>query len=190
MSNFTDFFPAAGGGGGGIPKYQEFTSSGTFTPTQALIDAGGRVSFIIVGGGERGAGYPAGGGSGGGVIWGYATVTSTTGCAVTIGAGGASNGADGGNSSVAFSSAGGTDATAIGGQGGKEGPMFGSGRGGSQLMTAGNSGVLGYGIGGSNDYSLGGTKGYDLAAFGINSGCGSREGQIPGNGFTRITWFE
>ena len=41
MSNFTDFFPAAsGGGGGGIPKYQEFTSSGTFTPTQALIDAG------------------------------------------------------------------------------------------------------------------------------------------------------
>ncbi len=39
MSNFTDFFPAAGGGGGGIPKYQDFTSSGTFTPSQALIDA-------------------------------------------------------------------------------------------------------------------------------------------------------
>ena len=38
MSNFTDFFPAAAGGGGGIPKYQDFTSSGTFTPTQALID--------------------------------------------------------------------------------------------------------------------------------------------------------
>ena len=35
MSNFTDFFAAAAGGGGGIPKYQEFTSSGTFTPTQA-----------------------------------------------------------------------------------------------------------------------------------------------------------
>ena len=74
MSNFTDFFPAAGGGGGGIPKYQEFTSSGTFTPTQALIDAGGRLAFIIVGGGERGSGATAGG-AGGEVIWGYQTLT-------------------------------------------------------------------------------------------------------------------
>ena len=69
MSNFTDFFPAAaGGGGGGIPKYQDFTSSGTFTPTQALIDKGGRVSYFIVGGGEKGrfwSGYGAFGGAGG-----------------------------------------------------------------------------------------------------------------------------
>ena len=50
MSNFTDFFPAAGGGGG-TPKFQEFISSGTFTPTQALIDAGGYVDIFIVGGG-------------------------------------------------------------------------------------------------------------------------------------------
>ena len=88
MSNFTDFFPAAsGGGGGGIPKYQEFTSSGTFTPTQALIDAGGRVAYMIVGGGEKGeSSWPKKyGGAGGQVKVGYATLTSTTGCAVTIG---------------------------------------------------------------------------------------------------------
>ena len=45
MSNFTDFFPAAGGGL--KPKFQEFTSSGTFTPSQALVDAGGFIEIFL-----------------------------------------------------------------------------------------------------------------------------------------------
>jgi len=102
-------------GGGKTLKYQEFTSSGTFTPTAAAISAGGVHQVFLVGGGERGNGNA--GGCGGEVIETYVTLTSTAGCAVTIGAGGASNGADGGNSSVAFASAGGTSITALGGAG-------------------------------------------------------------------------
>ena len=44
-----------GGGGGGLtPKFQDFTSSGTFTPTSSLISAGGFIQILIVGGGAAG----------------------------------------------------------------------------------------------------------------------------------------
>ena len=88
MSNFTDFFAAAASGGGSMPKYQDFTSSANFTPSQALIDAGGRIGYFAVGGGERGWNDNAVfGGAGGKVVWGYVTLTSTSACAVVIGAG-------------------------------------------------------------------------------------------------------
>ena len=198
MSNFTDFFPAAsGGGGGGIPKYEEFTSSGTFTPTQALIDAGGRVAYLIVGGGERGSSGQGGqGGAGGAVRMGYATLTSTTGCAVTIGAGGSgSDGANGGDTIVAFSSAGGTDITSQGGAGtGRPSRAHGS-FGGKMYRGVGGvggsagSGVLGYGMGGAayeNGTYYNSGKGTGQA----NTGDGSRGGEDAGSGFVRITWFE
>src|SRR6056300_1798947 len=94
MSNFTDFFPAASGGGGGaIPKYEEFTSSGTFTPTQALIDAGGKVSLFMVGAGA--SGYNGGswykGGEGGEVIFVFNTLTNTNSITITIGSGSANS---------------------------------------------------------------------------------------------------
>ena len=199
MSNFTDFFPAASGGGGGsIPKYQEFTSSGTFTPTQALIDAGGRVAYMIVGGGEKGQTYSGRktGGAGGQVKIGYATLTSTTGCTVTIGAGGSStSGEDGGASSVAFSSAGGTDITANGGSG-EARPSNGSNYGGWQYTNnslyhaaSASPGILGYGGGGtgyenSSIYSPGVYTGL------ANTGQGSAYNRSAGSGFVRITWFE
>ena len=188
MSNFTDFFPAAGGGGGGIPKYQDFITSGTFTPTQALIDAGGRVSYFVVAGGQQGTNastQPSLGGSGGEVEYGYMTLTSTTGCLVTIGAGGASLNAVGGNSSAIFSSAGGTDVIASGGAGDATGRNFGakwySGRGYSTAF----SGVGNYGKGGGSSYDGGGVN-VPLP----NSGGGSRANAQAGSGFVRITWFE
>ena len=195
MSNFTDFFPAASGGGGGIPKYQEFTSSGTFTPTQALIDAGGRVAYMIVGGGERGnESSPENyGGAGGQFKSGYMTLTSTTGCAVTIGAGGTSTGADGGSSSIAFNSAGGTAVTASGGSGLAHTNYAGYGgesrTSGWQLATAPHPGHFGgYGAGGGNAEYAGYGGGIKQAQ--ANMGQGSSSTKNASAGFVRITWFE
>ena len=114
MSNLTDFFPS--GGGGLTPKFIEYNSSGIFTPSQALIDAGGYVEVFLVGGGERGANAGQGG-CGGEVISTMTYLNSLTDCTVTIGAGAVSNGADGGNSIFSGSLAGGLDITALGGSG-------------------------------------------------------------------------
>jgi len=191
MSNFTDFFPAAGGGGGGIPKYQEFTSSGTFTPTQDLIDAGGRVAFIIVAGGQRGLNVYQGG-AGGAVRLGYATLTSTTGIAVTIGTGGSgTNGASGGNTVVSFSSAGGTDITSAGGSGSnaKNQTKYGAAVPGQGAVN-GMPSTLGYGgSGGSeNGDTFGGENGKRTNID--NYGAGSFYNSNAASGFVRITWFE
>jgi len=183
MSNFTDFFPAAGGGGGGIPKYEEFTASGTFTPSQELIDAGGRLAYIIVGGGEKGDGSY--GGAGGMVIHGYATLTSTTGCTVTIGAGGTCGNCDGGDTTVAFASAGGTSITAKGGSGlyyGYEGQFA---RNGGGTGSTAHPGVFGYGRGGGN-HNGNVTNTNPIGKYG--SGTDSSYNGI--NGFVRIIWFE
>jgi len=200
MSSFTDFFPAAGGGGG-IPKYQEFTSSGTFTPTQALIDAGGRMGLLVVGGGGGGitVTYTSFGAGGGEVLMKYATLTNTNNITVTIGAGGTkgSVGTDGGNTTFAASSAGGVDAVAQGGGGGNNGNLagfpkndtnVGAGFGGMYTSTGGSaagSGVMGYGVGGGARQSSGST---DAANQAYGNG-----GSWNGNGvegFVRVTWFE
>jgi len=186
MSNFTDFFPAAGGGGGGIPKYAEFTASGTFTPSQDLIDAGGRIAYMIIGGGERGTGDA--GGAGGAVLFGYETLTSTTGCAVTIGAGGTCDNCDGGDTTVAFASAGGTSVTAGGGQG----VYYGYNGGGWGHITADGgtaySGAMGYGRGGAGGSNLGGN--YNNDGLEGKYGSGSSSAANACDGFVRITWFE
>lgn len=148
MSNFTDFFPAAGGGGGGgTPKFQEFISSGTFTPTQALIDAGGYIDIFIVGGGARKNTDPYG--CGGETILQRMYLTSTSAVTVTIGAGGVNNGNSGGASQFLGSTAGGSDLTAGGGAGnGNQNNRLGAGFGAGTYGGAG-SGVFGYGAGAS-----------------------------------------
>lgn len=190
MSSLSDF---TGGGGGGLtPKFEEFNSAGTFTPTQALIDAGGYIEIFLVGGGGRGVDGNSGG-SGGETILTQMYLTSTTGCAVTIGAGAPSNGATGGTSSFTGSSAGAVDVTALGGSGGYGGPQRNSTLGASwagqrqALSTTAGSGVFGYGAGGAADinYYWGGVK---IAK--ANSGQGSAADYTAGSGYCLIKWYE
>ena len=198
MSDFSDFFPAAGGGGGGIPKYQEFTSSATFTPTQALIDAGGRIGLIVVGAGGGGSNvnYDSFGGVGGEVKIEYSTLTSTNAITVTIGAGGTAgtNGTDGTSTTFAASSAGSTDVVSAGGMGAKDGNQAGY----PQITTTGagfpgmlnvsgpssaGSGIMGYGVGGGGKRATG-------SGISNSYGSGGGNGTAGGSGFVRVTWFE
>jgi len=83
-----------------IKKQQVFKTSGTFTPSQKLLDAGGVVTVRCVGGGGSGYYSPSGisiggGGSSGMDITRVVTVTAPV--AVTIGAGGYSTYNDYGN---------------------------------------------------------------------------------------------
>lgn len=176
MANLSDFLPAAGGGGGGIPKYEEFTSSGTFTPTQALIDAGGRISYIVVGGGQKGQ-YS--GGSGGAVLWGITTITSATPFSILIGAGASGGaGSGGGATTVSFSTAGGTNVVAAGGTGEQNSPF------GKQNST------FGFGSGGSNSTSSPGISGNFNPTNWGNYGGGNSAYTNATSGIVRLYWFE
>jgi len=183
MSNLTDFFPS-GGGGGLTPKFEEFNASGTFTPTQALIDAGGYIEIFLVAGGGRGDG--SFGGAGGEVVMKKMYLTSTAGCAVTVGAGAPAQNTGGSNSSFIGSSAGGQDVTSLGGapsgQSGKLGAGWGKYNDSSGVYTAG-SGVFGYGAGGGGSQG-GATTGKP------NSGQGSYRTTNPGSGYCLIKWYE
>ena len=187
MSNLTDFFPS--GGGGLTPKFEEFNSSGTFTPSQALIDAGGYIEVFLVGGGGT-ATDNASGGSGGEVLQEKMYLTGTTGVTVTIAASVTSN--NGNTSSFSGSSAGGVDLTALGGRSdGIQLAMKGSSWGGSANASgaaSGGSGVSGYGVGGAvNTYATNKAGVYSGKA---NSGQGSKQGQASGSGYCLIKWYE
>jgi len=184
MSNLTDFFPS-GGGGGLTPKFEEFNASGTFTPTQALIDAGGYIEVFLVGGGGT-TNSGSDGACGGEVLIKKMYLTSVSGVAVTIGAGATST--LGGDTSFAGSSAGGYNLTSLGGySNGNQQYRLGAGWGGedsSNSMTAGN-GVLGYGAGAGGGYRGGGV--YTPKP---NSGQGSFASQMGGSGYCLIKWYE
>lgn len=176
MNNLTDFFPS-GGGGGLTPKFQEFNSSGTFTPSQALIDAGGYIEVFLVAGG--GGGAAAGGGD---VLHRRFYLTSTSNISVTIGAGGS---VSGGSSSF------GSYVTAGGGSrsnatnpyiGNQLSPGWAAGYGTAESSSAGN-GVFGYGAGSRNSGGGGGV----LSAK-ANSGQGSPT--TGGSGYCLIKWYE
>jgi len=185
MSNLTDFFPS-GGGGGLTPKFQEFNSSGTFTPSQALIDAGGYIElFLVAGGGSENNSVE--GGCGGEVLIKKMYLTSVSNITVTIGGGG-NAGSSGGNSVFFGSAAGGLDFTASGGNGTNfQSLRLGSGWGGvdsSNSMTAG-SGTMGYGAGG-----VGGYRGGGVTTGKPNSGQGAGQSSQAGSGYCLIKWYE
>jgi len=183
MSNFTDFFPAAGGGGL-TPKFEEFNSSSTFTPTQALIDAGGYIEVFLVAAGGRSQGN-SNGASGGEAFLERMYLTSTTGCAVVIAAAVTANGSTGGNSSFAGASAGGNDLTAVGGQWNHvQSTKLGTGWGALGSYGPAGNGFMGYGAGGGGNGDGGITEGK------ANSGQGSSINSNSGSGYCLIKWFE
>ncbi len=126
--------------------FQEFNSSGTFTPSAALLAAGGVVQVFLVAGGGGAGGSNGGelGGSGGGGEVKQCLITLSGAVSVVVGAGGAGgasgyiyhgfrgNGGAGGASSFSSLSAAG------GGYG--EG-AYNSGGAGGCLVNSGNSGA-------------------------------------------------
>jgi hypothetical protein len=186
MSNLTDFFPS-GGGGGLTPKFEEFKASGTFTPSQALIDAGGYIEVFLVGSGAGGSGnnnYN----SGGEVIQERMYLTSTSASTITIGAGGTGLGTA---STANLSSSGGVDLTARGGVRGNAARGLiqwkspsGSSTGNSSPMSA-MRGINGFGMGGSVETNYSGSYiGAD------NTGQGGGSNQAGGSGYCLIKWYE
>lgn len=191
MSNLSQFL---GGGGGGLtPKFQEFNSSGTFTPTQELIDAGGYIEVFLVGGGGGYTSSTSSGGAGGETILTQMYLSSTSNISVTIGAGGAEN-QFGNSSSFQGSSAGGVNVTAkFGGESGfyssGHALALGAGFPGSNSFSGmgAGSGVLGYGAGGSNTF-VGGVR---VPKPNSGQGGGGGNGGQPGaSGYCLIKWYE
>ena len=95
MSNLSDFLAS----GGGKLRYQEFTSSGTFTPSAALLANGGQCYYELIGGGSSGAvGHTNAAAIGGDAgVYKTGVITLTGAESVTIGAGGAAVSATGTN---------------------------------------------------------------------------------------------
>jgi hypothetical protein len=136
--------------------YHKFTSSGTFTPSQALTD----VDYLVVAGGGGGGQHPTGAGGGGGGAGGYRTTVGLTGglgapesklslasgVAVTVTVGGGGPAGSSSNGTVGENSVFGTITAAGGGFGAR-----GSDSATSNIGGTGGSG----GGGGSNN---GGTR--------------------------------
>lgn len=171
-------------GGGITNKFQEFNSSGTFTPPQALIDSGGYIEVFLVGGGGCTNKYYNGAGTGGEVLMKSMYLTSTSGISVVIGAGGGLDQA-GSLSSFSGASAGGQNITANGGSHNsnwqnKMGAGFAA-YNYSGVQTSVGSGVLGWGAGGGN---------YGVRVAKANSGQGVYGSGPGGSGYCLIKWYE
>ena len=208
MSNLTDFFPS-GGGGGLTPKFQEFTSSGTFTPSQELIDAGGYIEVFLVGGGSGGfRDQIVQGGQGGEVQTVRMYLTNTNPISVTIGAGGQKSywntisSAVGGQSVFDGSSAGGTTITSVGGRifGGDTSvynstmlsPGFGGRANDASNSSAPGNGVNGYGMGGGTEKGIGAYTSAQKPNSGQGgvSGVGENKSTEGASGYCLIKWYE
>ena len=143
MSNLSDFLAS----GGGKLRYQEFTSSGTFTPSAALLANGGQCYIEAIGGGGSGgvqinssaAAASACGGDAGAYICGPVTVSGAV--TVTIGAGGTAVSRSGITGNTSGNTGGNTTfgalLTAPGGVGGRGDNTGNAGAGGNGAMSIG-----------------------------------------------------
>ena len=217
MSNFTDLFPQASGSGGGggteILDVEEFTSSGTFSPSSAGLSVGDNIIILCVAGGGSGSrkfGTSADcvfGAGGGQVKYKTFTLTSTSNIAVTVGAGAArgAHGADGlvgGNSSFGsiVSCTGGTKGIAMpttsfsyplmpivkGPHGGAHACNFS----GSIVSTNAGEGIDGYGGGGAaltddKAYAVG-TSGDTVSAPGSGGQTANTGSKVGSDGIIKI----
>ena len=116
--------------------YHTFTSSGTFTPKQALS-----CDILAVAGGGGGGTYRGGGGGAGGVIYWASQSLTATGHTVTVGAGGgnSTNGSNSQFASLTVAVGGGAGSNSTGSNGGS------GGGGGYDNGTAGTSTQTGTG---------------------------------------------
>lgn len=152
-------------------KAVEFFASGTFTPPQELLDAGGEAHVLLVGGGGGGGygglaatGESGGGGGGGEVLQAVYKFTGAT--TITVGDGGAgattnaAQGTDGGDTSVGSLTAqggggGGSSVTAAARDGRSKGTGGGTGTSHTGQVNCGGGG--GGGAGGHGESALLGT---------------------------------
>ena len=160
-------------------KYHKFTSSGTFSVSNAGQSPNNQCDYLICAGGAAGGHRHAGGGGAGGLLYANTTVTAQN-YTVTVGAGGAKFtntdqtgrvGRDGNNSSAL-----GITATG-GGGGGDNGPAGrsgGSGGGAGESYSNAGSGISGQGNPGgtTNAQYGGGAGGGGKGATGANNSGG------------------
>ncbi len=177
MSTYSQFF------GGGKLRYQEFTASGTFTPSATLLANGGQVFLDLRGGGGGGQYVNTGGvqvpmqGGSSKHLTNYTVTGATT---VTIGAGGAYPGGTGGSSSFGTLTVVGANGSTIGAG------YFGSDGSGNEGL-AGQVGLLGANssFNGPQAFGPGGTN--SLTA---NTGAGGSFNTAGKAGYCRVWWFE
>lgn len=172
--------------------YQEFTASGTFTPSAALLALGGVVTVHLWGGGGPGGDggtNKTGGGGGGGAgqyIKKHLTVSAGA-ITVTIGA-------------AAQSSTFGSLITAIAGKkGGDHGTTAGFGGGGAGSVNGSTGGTgsgggggsaLGIGMGGVGAIDNGNGSNATGYASGGGGGCGTGIGGTGTAGYCLVKWWE
>lgn len=176
-------------------KSQIFTSSGTFTPSAALLASGGVVAIRMAGGGGGGGGgYPSGANAGAGgasSYWeGFTTVSGAV--SVTIGSGGSAGVTDDNFSTRTNGSAGGTttfgSVSVAGGGGGSR----------AQAINTAMSAAGGFGrvppLGVNFEYyfnSGGGGNRYAPTANSGGGGAGVYSGSYNGAaGYVQVFWVE
>ena len=165
-------------------RYHKFTSSGTFTVSNAGASPTNTIDYLICAGGAAGGHRHAGGGGAGGLLYSNTTSFTAQAYTVTVGAGGAkfTNADQSGRVGRDGSASTALGITATGGGGGGDngppGRSGGSGGGGGESGSSGGSGTSGQGSPGGygNGSYGGGGGGGGKGATGTTGGSGGNGG--------------